>query len=221
MAKRRKRPETPRAAKREFAGSVQKSRRVKVPPAEIPKKSKQIAKFKSTGHLTVGRAMEAAGVFKKIRAIPIGTRVKITARGRLTRQRKDRPFAQRVFILGFGKEGQRLSHPNQIMFHMMGALGKDFFELRGRGYDMIDPNDKIEWRVSILAPKEPEKPKKRRKKAKKKVSVKSRKKVPKRVKRKSRAQAAIGSGKTTSKRSKKSKRRKSSGKPKRKTRGRG
>lgn len=150
-----KRPETPREAKNEFAGAVRKSRRVKVPPIEAPRTGTVfVSKFQSEGILTIGQSMTKAGAFEAIRGIRAGTRVRITVVGELE---DGTPITDsREFTMGFGLDGQRLKHANQIMFHALGILGKDFFEVRGRGYDILGENDAMEWTIEVIPEAVPE-----------------------------------------------------------------
>ena len=61
---------------------------------------------------------------------------------------------RREFILGETAKGKRFrggkNMAGQLLHHMFGALGKEFFDARGRGYSMIDPDDTIEWTVEIV-----------------------------------------------------------------------
>lgn len=166
---------TPRERKVAFAGTKRRARRKKPPPKKPqPTRSRTVLKFKTTGLETIADEIEAADGFRRIRNIPWGSRIRITARGKAGKTKIDPKVRRREYVMGYGVRGNRLAHMNQLLHHSLGVLGPEFFSDRGRGYDLLDPADKIEWRVEVLAPERPERKAKR--KSKRKAKRKSKRK---------------------------------------------
>lgn len=150
----------PRQYKTEFAGSRTRQRERAVPPkAPARGKSRSIGRFKSKGATTVGQALARSDALGKIQRVNVGVRVRVTVKGKttegITLKAKDR---RREFVVGRWADGTKFKgggsrtdqKANQLMHAIIGVLGKEFFEARGRGYDMLDADDTLEWAVEIL-----------------------------------------------------------------------
>ena len=141
---------TPREHKRDFAGAVKKSRKRKVPKVRVPKrgKPKLIGRFTSRAVDTVGAALEKSDALAIIQTLPAGTLIRITVRGTTADgiKLKARERVREYEVKSTSKHGKA----GQLLHHLFGVLGKEFFDARGRGYDMIDPNDKITWTIHIV-----------------------------------------------------------------------
>lgn len=148
---------TPRRHMDRWAGVKERSRRRRVPSVATPRKGrKQIGRFTSKGVTTIGDALLRSGAFEKVQGLKAGTRVRVTVRGktkegvRLKARQRRREFDVARWADGTPFRG-RDAKADQLLHHAMGALGKEFFDARGRGYDLIDPKDKLEWTVEVIA----------------------------------------------------------------------
>jgi hypothetical protein len=140
-----------------WAGVKERSRRRAAPKVKAPRKGrKSIGRFTSKGVTTIGDALVRSGAFEKIQGLKAGTRVRVTVRGttkegiRLKARERAREFDVARWSDGTPFRG-RDAKANQLLHHAMGALGKEFYDARGRGYDLIDPEDKLEWTVEVIA----------------------------------------------------------------------
>lgn len=166
MAKRRKRLKvdkplpsgaTPRKHMNRWAGVKKRSRSRPAPKVTTPRKGrKSIGRFTSKGATTIGDALTRSGAFEKVQGLKAGTRVRVTVRGttkeglKLKARQRAREFDVARWSDGTPFRG-RDAKADQLLHHAMGALGKEFFDARGRGYDLIDPEDKLEWVVEVIA----------------------------------------------------------------------
>jgi hypothetical protein len=141
---------TPREYMDEWAGAKRKARRKRVPKKDLrpARRARSIGSFSSKGLDTVGNAVARSKVLSVIQKTRAGTRIRIVVRGRtadgLRLKAKER---RREYLV---KAGDGSAKADQLLGHLFGALGKEFFDSRGRGYDMISPEDTITWEVFVV-----------------------------------------------------------------------
>jgi hypothetical protein len=119
-----------------------------VPKARVSKTGRAtLGRFTSSGVATIGEALARSQTLSRIQSTRAGTRIRVTVRGRT---KDGKRFKAKERVREFALKAGSNKKAGQLLHHMMGALGKEFFDARGRGYDMIDPKDRIEWTVEIV-----------------------------------------------------------------------
>lgn len=147
---------TPKQATDQFANAVRRARTRKVPEIAAPKAGRTVRldKFSSKGVQLVGDALARSKALSMIQQLKPGTRIRVKVRGKAGDVKLDARENRREFILGQTAKGVLFkggkNFAGQLLHHMFGALGKEFFDARGRGYNMIDPDDTIEWIVEVV-----------------------------------------------------------------------
>lgn len=132
-----------------------KARRVTVPKKDLRPTERTIGKMVLRGERNLGDVLSRSKVMTLVQKLPAGTRIKLTVKGRtedgLTLKKAERV---REFVLGRSKDGTSVSRKSfragQTLHHMLAAMGKEFFDARGRGYDLLRSGDTLEWTVSIV-----------------------------------------------------------------------
>lgn len=106
-----------------------------------------LGRFTSKGVTTVGEALARSKALSRIQNVRAGTRIRVTVRGKTKTGKR---FKSRERVREFELKAGKTKKAGQLLHHMFGALGKEFFDSRGRGYDIIDPKDRIEWTIEIV-----------------------------------------------------------------------
>lgn len=172
-ARRRKaalRAKTPRKLKNQWAGAVQRSRKRRAPPLKLPPKVKtrKIAKASQRAGETVGQTLSRGRMLTAAQKLRAGSKVRVTLKGRTDAIAKGRPMQRsRTFTV----RGTQRERANLLLYNSMRIIGKEMFPERGRGYDVFDEDDALEWVFEIVREerKPREKPRKRRRKKKRGV----------------------------------------------------
>lgn len=155
------RKKTPRKLKNQWAGAVQRSRKRRAPPMKLPPKvkAKRIAKVSQRAGETVGQSLSRGRMLTAAQKLKVGSKVRVTLKGQTDAIAKGKRMQRsRTFTV----RGTQRERANLLLFNSMRIIGKEMFPERGRGYDVFEEDDMLEWAFEVV--REIEKPKKRRKK---------------------------------------------------------
>ena len=146
---------TPGDMMQRWAGQKLDARRVELPKRDLLPKPRVVGRLKTKGQQVIGDVLATHKVLSIVQKLKAGTRVRVVAKGK-TADGIDikKTSRERDFMVSRAKDGTKKRgddwKANQLLHHMMAALGKEFFDARGRGYDILQAGDAIEWSIQIV-----------------------------------------------------------------------